>query len=178
MSDKKDDEAATSEDTTGQHDDLGDAQFPDPDPVPELTGPAKASGRAGGFIAWVALLIGIVAIGGVGYLWTLDDDGASVMAGQIADLESRLANLVTSVGASQDIVTSLEQTVASLTRQDAEKARAIERLGDQLDGRAVHSGRDGDGLLQVNATLARSAMPPMGIDDAIFGDVAQPEVKR
>ena len=135
MSENKDDEAATSEGADEQHDDLGDAQFPEPEPVPELTGPAKQPGRSGGFIAWIALLIAIVAIGCVGYLWTLDDDSAGEMAGQIANLETRLGNLVTSVGASQDIVTSLEQTVAALTRQDAQKAQAIERLGDQLDER-------------------------------------------
>ena len=42
MSENKDDETATSEDAAGQHDELGDAHFPEPDPVPELTGYAPA----------------------------------------------------------------------------------------------------------------------------------------
>jgi uncharacterized protein HemX len=133
--DKNDDTAATDEDAAADHDDIGDAQFPEPEAVPELTAPPKPAGKAGGMVAWLALLLAIVAVGGVGLQWMQGDDAAVDVTRQVADLAADLNNVTTSVGATQDIVTSLEQSVSALTQQDANKAQTITRLREQLDER-------------------------------------------
>ena len=54
----------------------------------------------------------------------------------------------------------------------------VEQLAGQLEGRVIGQ-RDGhERLLAVEAAALGLAMPAMGVDDVVLGDVPQPEVER
>ena len=121
-------------DTIDESDPTEDAQFPEPEPLPEAAPPPAAKKR-GGFVAWIALLLAIVALAGVGMDFMRDQNSQGDTEQNVAQLESQLRNLLTSVGATQNIVTSLEQSVGTLTAADAQRAAAIDRLGQALNDR-------------------------------------------
>jgi uroporphyrin-3 C-methyltransferase len=111
-----------------------DAAFPDPEPLPQIEAPPQAK-KSGGLVAWAALLVALVAAAGVGWDFLMDREAGNSASDATARLEARINEVVTSVGASQDIVTALEQSVSEIRRQEPAREAAISRIEQQLDDR-------------------------------------------
>ena len=114
---------------------LADEQLVDeaqvePDEVPQLPPPPKEKKSSGG-IAWLALLLSLIAAAGVGYMvvqdWRAQSDAAQ-SASSLADLRSRLAN-------SSESLSSLDQGLADLAQADAQTASVVDGLQKDLDNR-------------------------------------------
>ena len=111
-----------------------DAQFPEPESLPQVEAPSRAR-KSGGPVGWAALLVALAAAAGVAWDFYQDRAAAGTAGQATARLEARVEEIVTSMGASQDIVTALEQRVAELTRQAPETETAIRRAESELDAR-------------------------------------------
>jgi uncharacterized protein HemX len=114
---------------------LADEQLVDeaqvePDEVPQLPPPPKEKKSSGG-IAWLALLLSLIAAAGVGYMvvqdWRAQSDAAQ-SASSLADLRSRLAN-------SSESLSGLDQGLADLAQADAQTASVVDGLQKDLDNR-------------------------------------------
>ena len=102
----------------------------EPENVPQLPAPPKAKKSSGG-IAWLALLLSLLAAAGVGYMvvqdWRAQSDAAQ-SASSLADLRSRLAN-------SSESLSSLDQGLADLAQADAQTASVVDGLQKDLNNR-------------------------------------------
>ena len=111
-----------------------DAQFPEPESLPQIEAPPAAK-KSAGWVAWAALLVALLAAAGVGWDFLKDREVGSSAEDATARLESRINDIVTSVGASQDIVTALERSVSELRQQAPTREAALRRIEQQLDDR-------------------------------------------
>ena len=111
-----------------------DAQFPEPESLPQIEAPPAAK-KSAGWVAWAALLVALLAAAGVGWDFLKDREVGSSAEDATARLESRINEIVTSVGASQDIVTALERSVSELRQQAPTREAALRRIEQQLDDR-------------------------------------------
>ena len=111
-----------------------DAQFPEPESLPQIEAPPAAK-KSAGWVAWAALLVALLAAAGVGWDFLKDREVGSSAEDATARLESRINEVVTSVGASQDIVTALERSVSELRQQAPTQEAALRRIEQQLDDR-------------------------------------------
>ena len=125
---------------------------------------AKKSGS--GIIAWLALLIALLAAAGVGvdYLRTRDAEGSATTAA--AANAARLRELTTSFGATQQAMLSLEERLAALTSADSEHGNAIERINRQLNERLQRLEGVPGRLSTVEATMASLQGISTGARDA------------
>ncbi|NNF40730.1 MAG: hypothetical protein HKN64_05075 [Woeseiaceae bacterium] len=146
-----------SEDETTENE---DAKFDENDAAPAPPAAKKRSG--GGFVAWLALLLSAAAIGAVGLDYVRDRDAADT----VADSDAQLRNLTASIGATQDLMTSLEASVSSLAELDAERSAAIERISRQLDDRLQQIESVPGRLATVEASLATLQGVSTGARDA------------
>ena len=109
---------------------LVDEAQAEPDEVPQLPPPPKEKKSSGG-IAWLALLLSLIAAAGVGYMvvqdWRAQSDAAQ-SASSLADLRSRLAN-------SSESLSSLDKGLADLAQADAQTASVVDGLQKDLDNR-------------------------------------------
>ena len=109
---------------------LVDEAQAEPDEVPQLPPPPKEKKSSGG-IAWLALLLSLIAAAGVGYMvvqdWRAQSDAAQ-SASSLADLRSRLAN-------SSESLSGLDQGLADLAQADAQTASVVDGLQKDLDNR-------------------------------------------
>ena len=130
---------SNKETATGTEASVDDAEFAEVDeivaPESEVTDTAATSGPArkkgAGLIAWVALLFAVVAVVAIAFD-VLRDRGT---AGEAAQSDERIRTLTASLGATQDALASLEQSVSALSTLDEERNATIERIGRRLDDR-------------------------------------------
>ena len=105
------------------------------DLVEETTSKAKPEAntqRGGsGAVAWLALLVSVIAIAAIAFDFLRDRSAA----GAAAESGAEMNTLVASMGATQDAVTALEQSVSALSELDAERNAQIDTFGEQLNNR-------------------------------------------
>lgn len=114
---------------------------PEPDAAPRepADGDSAASvapvvrKRGGGFVAWLALLLAILAVAAAGY--GLYVDARARAAADPAERAAELDSLRTSVATTQEALVSLEQEIAASTRLAAGRDDDIARLSNELDER-------------------------------------------
>jgi uroporphyrin-3 C-methyltransferase len=146
-----------SEEDTAENE---DAKFDDNDVVPDPAPARKRSG--GGFVAWLALLLSAAAIAAAGLDYFRDQGEA----GAAADNDTQIRNLSASLGATQELLTSIEASVASLANQDAEHGAAIERINRQFNERMQQIESVPGRLSTVEASLAALQGISTGARDA------------
>ena len=90
---------------------------------------AKAARRNGsGFVAWLALVVSAVAIAAFAFDFLRDRGNA----GDAAESSAEVRALSTSLGATKDALTSLEQSITTLNALDAERKVQIDSIDKQL----------------------------------------------
>ncbi len=103
----------------------GSRQEPEPDPAAP---PRKAKGGA---IAWLALLLSILAAVGVGYMIVQDwraQRSTDASSESLLDLRNRIAS-------SSDSLATLNEGIAALTQTDAQTSAAVEALRQEMEAR-------------------------------------------
>jgi len=105
------------------------AAEPDPEPVPDPVEPPRKARGAG--IAWLALLLSILASVGAGYLVVQDwraQRSADASSESFADLRNRIAS-------SNESMATLDESIATLTRTDAQSSAAFEAMQQDMEAR-------------------------------------------
>ncbi|MDH3273551.1 MAG: uroporphyrinogen-III C-methyltransferase [Gammaproteobacteria bacterium] len=98
---------------------------PDPDPVES---PRKAKGAA---IAWLALLLSLLAAAGVGYMAVQDwraQRSADASSESLLELRNRIAS-------SNDSLAALDEGIAALAQTDAQTAAELEAIRQDMEAR-------------------------------------------
>jgi uroporphyrin-3 C-methyltransferase len=133
---------------------------------PATPAPKAEKKSGGGIVAWLALLIALVAAAGVGidYLRTRNAEGSATAAA--AANETRLRELTTSFGATQQALLALEERLATLTSADSEHGNAIDRINRQLNDRLQRLEGVPGRLATVEATMASLQGISTGARDA------------
>jgi len=106
---------------------------PEPDPEPEqepkpVEAPRNAKGTG---IAWLALLVSVVAAMGIGYMVIQDWQAqrtANESSESFVDLRNRIAS-------SNDSLATLDESIAALAQTDAQTSAELEAMGQDLDTR-------------------------------------------
>ena len=143
---------------------IEDAKFEENDAAPDPAPPAPAAKKrsGGGLVAWLALLLSVGAIGAVGLDYVRDQDAANM----VADSDAQIRNLTASIGATQDMLTSLESSVSSLADRDVERNAAIEQINRQLNDRLQQIESVPGRLATVEASLSSLQGISTGARDA------------
>lgn len=103
-----------------------------PEPAAHATTADEVSQkRGGGFVAWLALFVAIVAL----VAFSIDFMGDRRAAGDIREDAAALATVTSSVRATQDSIASLQQNVTAISNQIAASDSEIAAIGRQLDER-------------------------------------------
>ena len=98
--------------------------------------PAPARSSGGGFVAWLALLLALAAVVGVGadFVRTRNStDSAATAAAAVADSEARLQELTASIGATQEAMLALEDRLGALSSADSGQSAAISEHDAAID---------------------------------------------
>ncbi len=124
----------TDDPVVDEADQAKDDPFSEPDAT-TTTSTAPAGKKGAGIIAWLALLLAAVAVvaSGLDILRERNSEGDAAQSS--AQLDSRIRNLTASISATQEVMSSLEQGVSTLTDASAERDAAVDRIGRQLDDR-------------------------------------------
>lgn len=133
----------------------------DVSPVP----PAKAAGsqrRGSGAVAWLALLVSVIAIAAIAFDFLRDKTAAGAAAESGAEVDT----LVASMGATQDALASLQQSVTTLSDVDASRNAQIEALEQQLNDRLRQVESMPGRLSSVEASMASIQGISTGARDA------------
>lgn len=149
--------AADIESATTDPDDLAEDALPPPqekEAVPQR--------RRSGVVAWLALLVSVIAVAAIAFDYLRDKTAAGVAAESGAEMNT----LVASMGATQDALASLEQSVASLSESDAGRNAQIEALGQQLNNRLRQLESMPGRLSSVEASMASIQGISTGARDA------------
>jgi uroporphyrin-3 C-methyltransferase len=105
------------------------APEPDPEPTPDpVEPPRKAKGTA---IAWLALLLSIIASVGVGYMVVQDwraQRSADSSNESLLDLRNRIAS-------SSDSLATLDEGIAALAQTDAQTSAELETVRQDMEAR-------------------------------------------
>ncbi len=122
------DETEQSQDWTPES---ADMSFSSATPETEAPAAVPARKRGSSLLTWLALLLSLTALGAfaVDYLWNRSTAGA------ISKNEAAIATLSTSVRASRDALTALEQNVQGLGRTETSGDAQINALERQLNER-------------------------------------------
>ncbi len=117
-----------------QKDDLSGAIEDGTETTPESgSASVRPAGRGkSGAIAWLAMLVSIVAAVAVVMLWLT---GKREAAGDATQNAAEVAELRSSLGATQNALTSLERRIETQGEDGVEIAAQIESLGEQLNNR-------------------------------------------
>jgi uroporphyrin-3 C-methyltransferase len=128
--------------------------------------PVAAKKRSGGIVAWLALLLAMIATAGVGldYLQSRNTEGSAAAAA--AANEARLRDLTTSFSATQQAMLALEERLATLTSADSEQGAAIDRITRQLNDRLQRIEGVPGRLSTLEATMASLQGISTGARDA------------
>lgn len=97
-----------------------------PEPPDRKTRAARRNGS--GFVAWLALVVSAVAIAAFAFDFLRDRGNA----GDAAESSAEVRALSTSLGATKDALTSLEQSITTLNALDAERKVQIDSIDKQL----------------------------------------------
>jgi uncharacterized protein HemX len=105
------------------------AAEPDPEPTPDpVEPPRQAKGAA---IAWLALLLSILASVGVGYMVVQDwraQRSADTSSASLVDLRNRIAS-------SNDSLATLDESIAALAQTDAQTSAEFEAMRQDMEAR-------------------------------------------
>lgn len=105
------------------------APEPDPEPTPDPVEPPRKAKGAG--IAWLALLLSILASAGAGYMVLQDwraQRSADASSESLVDLRNRIAS-------SNDSLATLDDGIAALAQTDAQTSAELEAMRQDTDAR-------------------------------------------
>ncbi len=105
------------------------AAEPDPEPTPDPVAPQPKAKGAG--IAWLALLLSILASAGVGYMVVQDwlaQRSADASSESLVDLRNRIAS-------SNDSLATLDESIAALAQTDAQTSAEFEAMRQDMGAR-------------------------------------------
>jgi len=105
------------------------APEPDPEPTPDPVEPPRKAKGAG--IAWLALLLSILASAGAGYMVLQDwraQRSADASSESLVDLRNRIAS-------SNDSLATLDDGIAALAQTDARTSAELEAMRQDTDAR-------------------------------------------
>jgi len=110
---------------------VAEASAPEPGPEPKLDSvepPRRAKGAA---IAWLALLLSLLAAAGVGYMAIQDwraQRSADTSNDSLVDLRNRIAS-------SNESLTTLDEGIANLAQTDAQTSAELETMRQDVESR-------------------------------------------
>jgi len=104
-------------------------------PAPTRKAARGPKGPGSGFIAWLALLLAVLAFASAGYNYMKNRDAAGAAAVAEADRAAGFRDLAASVDEAQSSLQALEQRLAALTAGDAQMKTTVDRIDRQLDDR-------------------------------------------
>lgn len=114
-------------------------------------------------IAWLSLIVsGVVAVVVIGLGFMGGRDAAS----GAADTSAEIRALTTSIGATQDALTSLEKSITALSERDAERNARIDSINQQLNDRLRQIESLPGRLSSVEASMASIQGISTGARDA------------
>ena len=128
--------------------------------------PASAKKRGSGIVAWLALLLAMIAAGGVGFDYLQSRNAQGSAAAAAAANEARLRDLTASFSATQQAMLALEERLANLTSADSEQGAAIDRITRQLNDRLQRIEGLPGRLATLEATMASLQGISTGARDA------------
>ena len=105
------------------------APEPDPEPTPDPVEPPRKA--KGGAIAWLALLLSILASVGAGYMVVQDwraQRSADASSESLLDLRNRIAS-------SNDSLATLDEGIAALAQTDAQTSAEFEAMRQNMEAR-------------------------------------------
>ncbi|MDX2411081.1 MAG: uroporphyrinogen-III C-methyltransferase [Woeseiaceae bacterium] len=105
------------------------AAEPDPEPPPDPVEPPRKAKGAG--IAWLALLLSILASAGVGYMVVQDwqaQRSADASSESLVDLRNRIAS-------SNDSLATVDESIAALAQTDAQTSAEFEAMRQDMEAR-------------------------------------------
>ena len=123
-------EQTAASDTVEEESATTESASPEP-PIQETATEAVPQKRSGGFVAWLALIVAILALVAFG----IDFVGDRSAAGDSLDDDATVAAVTSSVRAVQNSIESLQQNVTAMSNQLAASDREIAAIGRQLDER-------------------------------------------
>jgi uroporphyrin-3 C-methyltransferase len=123
-------EQTAAPDTVEEESATTESASPEP-PIQETATEAVPQKRSGGFVAWLALIVAILALVAFGIDF-VDDRRA---AGDSFDDDATVAAVTSSVRAVQNSIESLQQNVTAMSNQLAASDSEIAAIGRQLDER-------------------------------------------
>ncbi len=123
-------EQTAAPDTVEEESATTESASPEP-PIQETVTEAVPQKRSGGFVAWLALIVAILALVAYGINFVSDRRAA----GDSLDDDATVAAVTSSVRAVQNSIESLQQNVTAMSNQLAASDSEIAAIGRQLDER-------------------------------------------
>lgn len=161
---KKDAPPDDAADEPHVHPDLGAAEEPAEKRARKSTGSAaNSAGKKGsGVIAWLALIVSFVAVAAFAIDFLRDRS----LAGDALQRTDTMRALTTSIGATQEAITTLERKVSALDDLDAERNAQIESIGAEMDERLRQLQALPGRLASVEASMSSIQGSSTGTRDA------------
>jgi len=131
-------------------------------PASSSSAESASQKRASGAVAWLALVVSAIALAAIAFDFLRDRSAAGVAA----DNGAEMSTLVTSIGATQDALASLEQKIAGLSELDAERKTRIDAIDQQLNDRLRQIESLPGRVSSVEATMASIQGISTGARDA------------
>jgi uncharacterized protein HemX len=110
---------------------VAEESVPEPDPEPKLDSVERPRRAKGAGIAWLALLLSILAAAGVGYMAIQDwraQRSADTSSDSLVDLRNRIAS-------SNESLTTLNEGIANLAQTDAQTSAELETMRQDVESR-------------------------------------------
>jgi uncharacterized protein HemX len=110
---------------------VAEESVPEPDPEPKLESVERPRRAKGAGIAWLALLLSILAAAGVGYMAIQDwraQRSADTSSDSLVDLRNRIAS-------SNESLTTLNEGIANLAQTDAQTSAELETMRQDVESR-------------------------------------------
>jgi uncharacterized protein HemX len=110
---------------------VAEESVPEPDPEPKLDSVERPRRAKGAGIAWLALLLSILAAAGVGYMAIQDwraQRSADTSSDSLVDLRNRIAS-------SNESLTTLNEGIANLAQTDAQTSAELETVRQDVESR-------------------------------------------
>ncbi len=113
-------------------------------------------------VAWLALLISIIAIAAFAYDFLRDRNAAGIAA----ESDAEVSTLIASISATQNALAALEQNITALSEIDAERNAQIDSISQQLNDRLRQLESLPGRLSSVEASMASIQGISTGARDA------------
>lgn len=110
---------------------VAEESAPEPDPEPRLDSVERPRKAKGAGIAWLALLLSILAAVGVGYMAIQDwraQRSADTSSASLVDLRNRIAS-------SNESLATLDEGIANLAQTDAQTSAELETMRQDMESR-------------------------------------------